>query len=255
MNRILNKLKEDKKLISIYFSAGYPQLNDTVSILNALQNSGVDMVEIGLPFSDPLADGSVIQESSTQALKNGMSTQTLFNQLTDIRKDIDIPLIIMGYFNPILQYGVEVFCKKCQDIGIDGLIIPDLPTEVYQKDYASIFEKYNLINIFLITPQTSVERIRFIDDISKGFIYMVSSASTTGAKNEFGCEQLDYFERIEALGLKNEKIVGFGISNHKTFLSATAKAKGAIIGSAFVKYIKEHPLKSIPNFIESIIKG
>ena len=180
MNRINNKLKQEGKLLSIYFTAGYPNLGDTVSIIQELEKSGVDMIEIGLPFSDPLADGPTIQASSTQALKNGMTTEVLFEQLKDVRKTVEIPLLIMGYFNPILQYGVEAFCKQCKAIGIDGLIIPDLPVDVYHDDYKSTFEKYGLINVFLITPQTSVDRIRYIDSISKGFIYMVSSASTTG---------------------------------------------------------------------------
>ena len=196
MNRIQKKLKEDKKLLSIYFSAGYPALNDTVEIIKKLENSGVDMIEIGLPFSDPLADGPTIQESSTQALKNGMHTELIFEQLKDIRKSVSIPLILMGYFNPMLQYGVEAFCRKCKEIGLDGFIIPDLPADVYHEQYKEIFEKYELLNIFLITPQTSDERIRYIDTISKGFIYMVSSASTTGAQSGFGEIQQNYFKRI-----------------------------------------------------------
>jgi len=220
MNRINQKLKEDKKLLSIYFSAGYPTINDTVTIIQDLEKSGVDMIEIGLPFSDPLADGPTIQASSTQALKNGMTTNLLFEQLKDIRKTVTIPLIIMGYFNPILQYGVEAFCAKCQDIGIDGLILPDLPVDVYDEHYKDIFERYGLINVFLITPQTSDERIHYIDSVSNGFIYMVSSASTTGAKTGFGSEQSDYFKRIADLNLNNPQIVGFGISNNETFTQA-----------------------------------
>ena len=188
-NRITTKLQEDKKLLSIYFTAGYPSLNDTVQIIQDLEKNRVDMVEIGLPFSDPLADGPTIQESSTKALKNGMTTELLFDQLKDIRKTVSIPLIIMGYFNPMLQYGVEAFCKKCQEIGIDGLILPDLPLDIYQEDYQAIFRKYGLINVFLITPQTSDERIHQIDEASDGFIYMVSSASVTGSKSGFGQEQ------------------------------------------------------------------
>lgn len=254
MNRINQKLKEDKKLLSIYFSAGYPTLNDTVSIIKDLEKNGVDMIEIGLPFSDPLADGPTIQASSTQALKNGMTTDTLFNQLKDIRKTVSIPLIIMGYFNPMLQYGVEAFCKKCQDIGIDGLIIPDLPVDVYNEQYKTTFEKYGLINVFLITPQTSVERINFIDSISKGFIYMVSSASVTGSSSGFGTEQTDYFKRIADMKLKNPQIVGFGISDNTTFTQATTYAKGAIIGSAFIKHLTKHGNTNIDSFTDSILK-
>ena len=201
MNRIQAKLQEDKKLLSIYFTAGYPNLNDTVTTIENLENNGVDMIEIGLPFSDPLADGPTIQASSTQALHNGMTSTVLFEQLKDIRKTVSIPLVLMGYFNPMLQFGVEAFCKKCQEVGIDGLIIPDLPVEVYHEEYKAIFERYGLLNIFLITPQTSESRIRYMDSISEGFIYMVSSASTTGSQSGFGNEQTDYFKRIADLQL------------------------------------------------------
>ena len=252
MNRIQNKLQENKKLLSIYFTAGYPSLNDTVSIIQNLEKSGVDMIEIGLPFSDPLADGPTIQASSTQALKNGMTTEVLFNQIKDIRKTVSIPLIIMGYFNPMLQYGVEAFCKKCEEIGIDGLIIPDLPVDVYHEEYKAIFEKYGLINVFLITPQTSVERINFIDSISNGFIYMVSSASVTGSQSGFGDEQTSYFQRISNMHLKNPQVIGFGISDNKTFTQATQHAKGAIIGSAFIKFLTNNSVSDISKFIKFI---
>jgi len=253
MNRIISKLQEDKKLLSIYFTAGYPNLNDTLTIIQNLERSGVDMIEIGLPFSDPLADGPTIQVSSAQALKNGMTTERLFEQLKNIRKSVGIPLIIMGYFNPILQYGVEAFCKKCSEIGIDGLIIPDLPVNVYFDQYKSTFEKYGLTNIFLITPQTSNERIKFIDSISNGFIYMVSSASVTGSQLGFGNEQSNYFKRISNMKLKNPQIIGFGISDNKTFLQATQYSKGAIIGSAFIKHLTEKGVDSIDTFVNSIL--
>lgn len=252
MNRINQKLQEDKKLLSIYFTAGYPNLDDTVSIIHELEKNGVDMLEIGLPFSDPLADGPTIQESSTKALKNGMTTKLLFEQLENIRESVSIPLLIMGYFNPILQYGVEAFCQKCQEIGIDGLIIPDLPVDVYHEEYQDIFEKYGLINVFLITPQTSEERINYIDTISSGFIYMVSSASTTGAKSGFGDEQTNYFERIGKMNLQNPQIVGFGISNNDTFTQATKYAKGAIIGSAFVKHLANESINTIDEFVKRV---
>lgn len=252
MNRINNKLQEDKKLLSIYFTAGYPSLNDTVPIIQELEKNGVDMIEIGLPFSDPLADGPTIQASSTQALKNGMTTEVLFNQLKDIRKTVSIPLIIMGYFNPILQYGVEAFCKKCQEVGIDGLIIPDLPVDVYHDNYKSIFEAYGLINVFLITPQTSPERIRFIDSVSNGFIYMVSSASVTGSQSGFNEDNTAYFQRIANMDLKNPQIIGFGISDHETFTQATHYAKGAIIGSAFIKFITNNAINNIQTFVNAI---
>ena len=253
MNRINQKLEEDKKLLSIYFTAGYPNINDTVSIIQNLKKSHVDIIEIGLPFSDPLADGPTIQDSSTKALRNGMTSELLFKQLRDIRETVSIPLIIMGYFNPMLQFGVEAFCKKCQEVGVDGLIIPDLPVDVYHKEYKSTFEKYGLINVFLITPQTSDERIRFIDSVSDGFIYMVSSASTTGAKTGFGNEQDVYFDRIAKMNLKNPQIVGFGISNNETFTQATKQAKGAIIGSAFIKYLTKNGIDTIDNFTKPIL--
>lgn len=252
MNRIQEKMKADGKLLSIYFTAGYPDVQDTVPILVALEQAGVDMIEIGLPFSDPLADGPTIQASSTAALKNGMHTELLFQQLKGIREKVSIPLIIMGYFNPVLQYGVEDFCRKCREIGIDGIILPDLPLDVYQEEYEAIFRANGLLNIFLITPQTSEERIRRIDEGSEGFIYMVSSASTTGAKEGFGPEQQGYFERIGSMNLKNPRIVGFGISNAATFDQATRYAKGAIIGSAFIKMLTEKGTQGIDAFVRSI---
>lgn len=253
MNRINQKLSENKKLLSIYFTAGYPNLNDTVSIIETLEKNGVDMIEIGLPFSDPLADGPTIQESSTIALENGMTTKLLFEQLKNIRKTVQIPLLIMGYFNPILQFGVVNFCQKCAEIGIDGLIIPDLPLEVFEQELKPVFEQYNLKNIFLITPQTSDERIQKIDAISDSFIYMVSSSRTTGSQNSFGEIQENYFERISKMELKNPQIVGFGISNKDTFLTATEHQKGAIIGSSFVNYLKNNEISSIQNYIKLIV--
>lgn len=251
-NRINQKMQEDKKLLSIYFTAGYPAIDDTVQIIQDLERNGVDMIEIGLPFSDPLADGPTIQESSTQALKNGMTTEKLFEQLKDIRQTVAIPLIIMGYFNPMLQYGVETFCQKCQEIGIDGIIMPDLPLDVYQADYEAIFKKYGLINVFLITPQTSDERIRQIDAASDGFIYMVSSASVTGSKSGFGNTQTDYFERIAKMNLNNPQIVGFGIKDSETFQAATKNSNGAIIGSAFIKHLTSNGVEEINSFTKSI---
>lgn len=252
MNRINQTLSKNDKLLSIYFTAGYPKPEDSVKIIQELEKNGVDFIEIGLPFSDPLADGPTIQESSTRALKAGMTTNKLFEQLKDIRKSVEIPLIIMGYFNPILQYGVEKFCKKCQETGIDGLIIPDLPVDVYNEQYRSIFEKYGLINIFLITPQTSDERIRYIDSVSKGFIYMVSSASVTGSTKGFGEETREYFQRISSMELKNPQIIGFGINDSKTFDQATEYAAGAIIGSAFVKHLTANGTAKIAKFVNSI---
>ncbi|MFK7050849.1 MULTISPECIES: tryptophan synthase subunit alpha [Flavobacterium] len=252
MNRIQHKLQENKKILSLYFTAGYPNLNDTANIIKTLEKNGVDMIEIGLPFSDPLADGPTIQESSTLALENGMTSALLFEQLKDIRKTVSIPLLIMGYFNPIMQYGVENFCKKCAEIGIDGLIIPDLPLEIYELEYSSIFEKYDLANIFLITPQTSETRIRKIDALSNTFIYMVSTASVTGSQSGFGTEQMKYFENIALMNLQNPQIIGFGISNHETFQQATTYQKGAIIGSAFIKHLKKNGVNTIENFVNSL---
>ncbi|MDT0646094.1 tryptophan synthase subunit alpha [Zunongwangia sp. F260] len=252
MNRITKKLQEDKKLLSIYFTAGYPEPEDTVQIIQDLEKSGIDFIEIGLPFSDPLADGPTIQESSTKALKAGMTTNRLFQQLEGIRNSVEIPLIIMGYFNPILQYGVERFCQKCEESGIDGLIIPDLPVDVYNEEYRAIFEAHGLQNIFLITPQTSEERIRFIDSVSDGFIYMVSTASVTGSTKGFSEETKDYFKRIDSMNLKNPQIVGFGIGDHETFEQATQYAKGAIIGSAFIKHLNQHGIGKTAEFVKSI---
>ena len=234
MNRINKKLQESKKILSIYFSAGYPNLNDTVQIIQDLEKNGVDMIEIGLPFSDPLADGPTIQESSTQALHNGMNSQVLFNQLKDIRKTVSIPLIIMGYFNPMLQYGI------------------DLPVDVFADEYKTTFEKYGLKNIFLITPQTSVERIHFIDGVSDGFIYMVSSASVTGSQTGFGSVQEEYFKRIADMNLKNPQVIGFGISDKQTFTQATQFAKGAIIGSAFIKDLTTNGIGRIDAFVKAL---
>ena len=253
MNRIQTKLKEDKKILSMYFSAGFPNLNDTKSLIEELAKNSVDMIEIGLPFSDPLADGPTIQASSTQALKNGMTTEILFNQLKDIRKTVEIPLIIMGYFNPVLQFGIENFLKKCKETGIDGLIIPDLPLEIYLSEYKKLFESFGIGMVFLITPQTSEERIRLIDDNSNAFIYMVSSSSVTGSRDSFDDNQLAYFERIATMNLKNPQIIGFGISNKTTFQQAIKHQKGAIIGSSFIQFITNNEISSISEFTQNIL--
>ncbi len=258
MNNRINKLFQEKKerVLSIYFTAGYPELNDTKTIIQELVKNGVDLIEIGMPFSDPVADGPVIQQSSMVSLNNGMSVRKLFEQLQDIRESVDIPLILMGYLNPVLQYGMEAFCAKCNEIGIDGLILPDLPPSVYEEDYKAIFEANNLHNIFLITPQTSDERIHEIDELSTGFIYMVSSNATTGAKSSVSDFQKDYFERVKKLNLKNPQVIGFGISNAETFANACQFANGAIIGSAFVKALEgsESLEQKISGFINSIAK-
>jgi len=256
MNNRINQLFQEKarNILSVYFTAGYPHLGDTKTIIEELVKKGVDLIEIGMPFSDPVADGPVIQHSSLVALQNGLSGNTLCEQLKDIRQSVDIPLILMGYINPVLQYGVEAFCIKCREIGIDGLIIPDLPLSVYEEEYQSIFEANHLHNIFLITPQTSDDRLRLIDEASSGFIYMVSSNSTTGAKAGTSEVQKNYFARINTFGLKNPRLIGFGISNAETFQNACHYAQGAIIGSAFVKVLEEDvPLEvKISNFIDSV---
>ncbi len=257
MNRI-NKLFETKKqnILSVYFTAGFPNLNDTVEIIQELEKNGVDLIEIGIPFSDPTADGPTIQKSSETALKNGMNLNLLFEQLKDIRKSVNIPLILMGYINPVYQYGIDRFCEKCAEIGIDGTILPDLPLDEFESHYKAFYDKNNLHNILLITPQTSEARIRQIDEISGGFIYMVSSASTTGAGKKVEDFHQDYFERIQNMQLKNPRLIGFGISDRATFGNACKYANGAIIGSAFVNAVSSSTdLKTgIKVFVENIIQ-
>ena len=252
MNRINKVFEKKKNLLSIYFTAGFPKINDTLKIIKELDKSQVDMIEIGLPFSDPLADGPTIQKSSEKALINGMTTNLLFDQLKDLRKISDVPVVIMGYFNPILQYGIERFCSNCRNVGIDGLIIPDLPADIYKKNYKNIFKKYKLNMMFLITPQTSNDRINLIDNLSKGFIYMVSSYSVTGARDSFDEYQIDYFKRIKKMKLSNPVLIGFGIGNNNTYKTACKYSSGAIIGSAFIKHIKKNGVKSIKDFIKVI---
>ena len=241
-------------ILNVYTTAGFPRLEDTMTVLNALQAGGVDIIEVGMPYSDPVADGETIQLSNQAALEQGMSVAHLFEQLKDMRKSITVPVLLMGYINPVLQYGVEAFCAKCAEVGVDGLILPDLPMVEYEASYREIFEKYGLYNILLITPQTNDERIRHIDSVSKGFIYMVSSASTTGAKTGISSDQELYFERIAAMNLQNPRLIGFGISDHESFVKASKNASGAIIGSAFVKMIAQAKDLSaeIVAFVQSI---
>ena len=257
MNNRINQLFEKKKenILSVYFTAGFPKLNDTVEIIQQLEKNGVDLIEIGIPFSDPTADGPIIQKSSEIALKNGMSLNLLFEQLKTIRESVNIPLILMGYFNPVYQFGVERFCRKCSEIGIDGAILPDLPLDEFGTEYKTTFKENNLHNILLITPQTSDERINQIDAASEGFIYMVSSSSTTGTGKKVSDFQQDYFERIQQMNLKNPRIIGFGISDKATFDNACKYAGGAIIGSAFVKSLSTNSnlTESISEFVKSII--
>jgi tryptophan synthase alpha chain len=255
MNRIDLLFRSNKNgLLSIYFTAGYPLLDSLTSIVKNLAETGVDLIEIGVPFSDPLADGPVIQKSNDVALKNGMNVNLLFDQLENIRHSVDIPLILMGYFNPVLRFGVEAFCRKCYDTGIDGVILPDLPPEQFSIHYSGTFRKYGIKNILLISPQTDDTRVRMIDELSDGFLYMVSSASTTGIKHDFSGVQLEYFRRIKALNLSKPRLIGFGISDSATFREACKHADGAIIGSAFIKLLGEKGTEkeTITSFIKSI---
>lgn len=238
MNRIQQLFSERKEnILSIYFTAGFPNLNDTEKILDALNNHGADMIEVGMPYSDPLADGPVIQNSSMKALQNGMTIKILFEQLQKCKGKIHIPLILMGYLNPVLQYGFEKFCVDAKKAGIDGIILPDLPITEYENEYKKILEENDLQFIFLITPETSDERIRKIDSISNGFIYAVSSSSITGRDTNMNA-QVSYFERIKNMNLKNEVLIGFGIKDHLTFSQACKYAAGAIIGTAYIKAIE-----------------
>lgn len=238
----------------MYFTAGYPNLNDTVPIILELEKNGVDLIEVGMPFSDPLADGPTIQQSSEIAIRNGMTIPMLFEQLQDIRQHTQIPLVLMGYLNPVMQYGVERFCQKCREVGIDGIILPDLPLADYVREYKHIFEEHNLSKVFLITPQTPEQRIREIDTHTNGFVYMVSSASTTGSTNGKAVANTDYFQRVGKMELRNPAMIGFGIHNNDTFSQACQHAKGAIIGSAFIKAVAQEGSlqENIHSFIQSI---
>jgi len=252
MERLEQLFKTKKNILSVYFTAGFPHLDSTISILESLQKNNVDLVEIGFPFSDPLADGKVIQESSTKALQNGMSLKYLFNELKDIRKKIHLPLIMMGYLNPVLQFGMENFCRKLQELEIDGVILPDLPIETYEKEYKKIFGEYGIKNILLITPQTAEERIRKIDALSQTFIYMVSSSSTTGTQKHNHNEKEEYFSAVKNMELKNPVLAGFGIHNRETFLQACKYVNGGIIGSAYIKELSEG--NSIEESTRNLIK-
>lgn len=255
MSRIQNVLAtSEKPLLSVYFTAGYPNCNDTLPILEYLQEAGVSMVEVGMPFSDPLADGPVIQHSSQVALQNGMTLDVLFDQLSDLRQGIQIPVVLMGYLNPVLQYGIERFVQKAVEVGIDGVILPDLPLDEFEAEYADLFKASGLDFIFLVTPETAADRLHRIDALSTAFIYAVSSSSTTG-KNTNVISQQDYFKRLRDQGLTHPVMVGFGIRDKDTFEAATAYARGAIIGTAFIQAIeKDQPLKqAVQDFMASII--
>jgi tryptophan synthase alpha chain len=252
MSRIDRLFQSNKSgILSVYMTAGYPGLHDTIDNIQELANKGVDMIEIGMPFSDPLADGPLLQVCNHQALENGMTLNLLFEQLGHIRETVDIPLLLMGYLNPVLNYGVEKFCKKARYIGMDGVILPDLPVKEYTAYYHHHFRENDLNMIFLISPQTAEERIREIDRLGSGFIYMVSSASTTGVKSGFQPEQIDYFERIRAMDLKLPRLIGFGISTRETYQQACQYASGAIIGSAFMKSLMGEG--SIPDKVNTFV--
>lgn len=235
--RTLFKRKPDH-LLNIYFTAGFPGLHDTVTIINTLAEAGADLIEVGMPYSDPLADGPTIQQSGQVALQNGMTLPLLFDQIAKARQHTDIPLILMGYYNQVMQYGEEAFLRKCKEVGVDALILPDLPLYEYEERFQPLFEALDLGISFLITPQTPADRIAKIDNLTRGFIYMVSSASITGAKNGIAPEQVAYFKRIEQLQLKHPRLIGFGISSHATFQTACAHANGAIIGSAYIRSLE-----------------
>lgn len=253
MNRINQLFQEkNKNILSIYYTAGYPNLQDTLTIARELESAGADMLEIGFPYSDPVADGPVIQASSKKALDNGMDLRVLFEQLKDLRKFVKIPVLLMGYVNPLLQYGVENFCKACAEVGVDGLIVPDLPMVEYEEFYKDTFQQYGISNIFLITPQTTADRIRKVDALTNGFIYMVSSSATTGKNLSLSQVTEDYFSRVAAMELKNPAMIGFGISDQASFDKACQYARGAIIGTAFVKAIESGDLKQN---IQDFMKG
>jgi tryptophan synthase alpha chain len=242
MNRF-QRLFQSKQtpVCSVYFTAGYPHIDNTTEIIRALSSAGADMIEIGIPFSDPMADGPVIQKSSQQALRNGMTLSLLFEQLQNIRAVTDIPLVLMGYLNPVMQFGFEAFCARAAQAGIDGVILPDLPLQEYLDEFRTLTRKYALENILLVTPETAEERIRMIDELSDSFIYLVSTAATTGTRDAFGMETINYFRRIHEMKLRNPLLAGFGISNKKTFEAATRHTRGAIIGSAFIQCLEVCP--------------
>lgn len=258
MKNRLDQLFEQRKenILNIYFTAGYPRLADTAKIILELDRAGVDLIEVGMPYSDPLADGPTIQQSGQAALKNGMTLPILFEQLEAVRPKTEIPLVLMGYFNQVMQYGEQKFVDRCKEVGIDGVILPDLPLFEYEAYYQYLFEAAGLHVSFLITPQTSETRIRKVDKLSKGFIYMVSNASITGAKHDITEQQLAYFQRIAAMQLRTPRLIGFGISNHETFQTACTYANGAIIGSAFIKALAQggELARIIPEFV-GMVRG
>lgn len=254
MNSIATLLnKKNKDLLSVYFTSGFPKLEDTPTIISALSSAGVDFIEVGLPYSDPLADGPTIQDSSQKAIANGINLDIVFDQLKAIKNTNKTPLVLMGYLNQMLKYGEDLFCEKLISCGIDTVIIPDLPMVEYEHHYQQLFKKYGITNVFLITPNTEDARIRKIDSYTDAFIYVVASSSITGAKGEISPEQIAYFERIKNMQLKSNLIIGFGISDNKTFRTACNYANGTIIGSAFIKHIDKTGIEGIEGFVKNII--
>ncbi|MAD96557.1 MAG: tryptophan synthase subunit alpha [Flavobacteriaceae bacterium] len=253
MNTIAKHLEQKgRNNLSIYFTSGFPELNDTQKVIEELGEAGVDFIEVGLPYSDPLADGPTIQDSSTIALRNGINLDIVFDQLMSIKDSNKTPLVVMGYLNQVLKYGEKRFCEKVVACGIDTVILPDLPMVEYENHYKALFDSYGINNVFLITPNTSEERIRKIDEYTQSFIYMVASSAITGAKGEISDQQIAYFERIKAMNLKSKLIIGFGISNHSTFSKACEYANGAIIGSAFIKNLQNNGIQGIASFVKGI---
>lgn len=253
-NRIHRVFREKKgRILSVYFTAGFPHRDDTVAVAIALEEAGADIIEIGIPFSDPVADGPTIQASNKVALDNGMNVKLLLEHVREIRKTATLPIILMGYLNPIMQYGIEAFVRDAHNAGVDGLILPDMPADVYQHEYKLLFDKYGMANTFLISPTTAEDRIRRIDSLTSGFIYAVSASSTTGARSEFSAEQKEYFSKLKAMKLKNPFLIGFGISNHETFNIASSFCSGAIVGSAFINTIKDS--KDLKADIQTFVKN
>lgn len=242
-----------QEILSVYFTAGYPRLDDTLSIISSLASAGADMIEIGIPYSDPVADGPTIQDSNHRALQNGMTLKLLMDQLRSLREVTDVPIILMGYLNPILQFGMEKFCQRCRECGVDGMIIPDLPLQEYLDHYQQLFEDHNLHNVFLITPQTSADRVRWIDQHSNSFIYAVSDASITGSTGEISAAQKAYFEKLNSMELQHPCLIGFGIHDRRSFSTACQYAQGAIVGSAFIKALSQS--QGIPQTVENFVKS
>ena len=253
-HRMTQAFAKEHKLLSVFVTAGYPQTQDTIAICKHLQDAGADMIELGFPFSDPLADGPTIQQSNEVSLSQGMTLSLLFEQLKELRPAVEIPVLLMGYLNPVLQYGVERFVKDCQEVGIDGLILPDLPLTEYEEEYKDLFEAHDLKTVFLVTPQTSAQRIRQLDDCTTGFLYIVSTASITGNKLDVDEQRTAYFRRIQEMKLSNPLIVGFGIHDQESYEKAVTHTQGAIIGSAFIKAL-QHGKDDLKTTVHTFVRN